>query len=70
MSTLPLLSPRQAAEEMGLSLSRIKQFCAEGRIGQRVGKRWVILRDELEQFQKIPRPHGKALARKSNGAKS
>lgn len=69
MSTLPLLTPAQAADRLGLSVSRVKQFCEEGRIGQRVGRRWIICRDELEQFAKIPRPNGRPRSRNGNGVR-
>jgi excisionase family DNA binding protein len=65
VSTLDLLNVTQAAELLGLSAERVGQFCREGRIGQKVGERWVIPRDELEQFRKIPRQTGRPAASKS-----
>lgn len=59
MSTLPLLSVFEASKALGVSAVRIGQFCRAGRIGQKVGGRWVISRDELRQFAKIPRNPGK-----------
>jgi hypothetical protein len=58
-STLLLLNCDEAAEEIGLSPERIRQFCRGGRLGQRVGGRWVILQEELNRFRKIPRPSGR-----------
>lgn len=58
-STLKLLSPQKAAERLGLSLSRIHQFCRKGRLGQRVGGVYVISEDELRQFSKRPRNPGR-----------
>jgi len=59
MSTLPLMTPEEAANYIGVSSVRIRQFCTEGRIGQKVGERWVISEDELRQFAKIPRQTGR-----------
>ena len=59
MSSLSLLSCDEAAVELGVTSIRVRQFCQEGRIGQKVGGRWVIPRDELEQFVKIPRETGR-----------
>ena len=59
MSTLPLVSVAEAADVLGLTQVRVGQFCREGRIGQKVGGRWVISMDELHQFAKIPRNPGK-----------
>ncbi len=59
MSTLSLLSCDQAAEVLDVTPIRVRQFCQEGRLGQKVGGQWVIPRDELEQFAKIPRDTGR-----------
>jgi hypothetical protein len=58
MSTISLLSPVEAAVVLDLSVQRIRQLCAAGQIGQRVGDRWVIPSDELYHFAKIPRKRG------------
>jgi len=59
MSTLSLLSCEQAAEVLKVTPIRVRQFCQEGRIGQKVGGQWVIPRDELDQFARIPRDTGR-----------
>ena len=61
MSTL--VSVNEAAEALGVTPGRVRQFCRDGRLGQQVGDRWVIPRDELNQFAKIPRDHGRPPAR-------
>ncbi len=53
-----LLSTRQAAEILQVSVRRIQQFCEEGRIGTMVGNGWVFTRDELDAFAKEPREVG------------
>jgi len=59
IASLPLVNCEQAAEYLGLSSVRVRQFCLEGRLGQKVGNQYVISRDELEQFAKIPRYPGR-----------
>ena len=59
MGTLPLLNCEQAAEILGVSPVRVRQFCLSGRLGQKVGSQYVISRDELDQFRKIPRNPGR-----------
>ena len=53
-----LLSVAQAAERLDLSPSLIRRYCRQGRLGVRVGGRWVIPSDHLEQFVKEPRSIG------------
>ncbi len=48
----------EAAKELGLTPQRVRQFCREERLGQRVGQQWVITREELEEFKKKPRLPG------------
>lgn len=59
VSSLPLLSVNEAAEFLGVSPERVRDFCREGRIGQRVGDRYVISQDELRIFAQIPRKRGR-----------
>jgi excisionase family DNA binding protein len=58
-SPMKILSPQEAARRLGLSLSRIHQFCRKGRLGQRVGGVYVISADELREFSKKPRDPGR-----------
>ena len=53
-----LLSIPQAAQRLGLSASLIRRYCRQGRLGIKVGGRWVIPLDHIEQFVKEPRPIG------------
>ena len=59
MSTENLLTAAGAAVRLGITEERMRQFCAEGRIGAKLGGRWVITTDELRQFKKIPRRTGR-----------
>ena len=50
------LNTTQAAELLGVSVSRIEQFCQRGRLGKTYGKfsgSWVITRAEIDQFEEI-----------------
>lgn len=62
MSTLNLLTCEDAAVQLGISPDRVRQFCREGRLGQRLGDRWVIPVDEVKQFSQIPRKTGRPSA--------
>jgi excisionase family DNA binding protein len=53
------LSTKDAAELLKVSQVRVRQFCQEGRIGQKVGDRYLILRDEVLQFLRKDRPVGR-----------
>lgn len=53
-----LLSIPQAAARSGLSRSLLRRYCQQGRIGSKVGGRYVIDADELDIFVKVPRPQG------------
>ena len=53
-----LLTVQQVAKELNRSEKRVREYCREGRLGQKIGRQWVITRAELEAFKKIPRKHG------------
>jgi hypothetical protein len=56
-----------AAEVLELHLSRILRFCKDGRLGQKVGSRYVIDETDLERFKQIPRPAGRPRKKKVDG---
>lgn len=45
-----LLTTSQAAKELNVTPSRVKQMCEAGMLGQRPGRDWVISRDEIDAF--------------------
>lgn len=58
MGTMTFLSVTEAAKLLDLSDRRVRALCREKRLGQPVGKGYVISKDELRQFKKIYRPVG------------
>ena len=48
-----------AAGKLGLSRSRVQQFCAEGRLGEKVDGRWLVSETEIRLFLQIQRPRGR-----------
>lgn len=55
---MELLSVKEVAEELGVSENRVREYCQEGRLGEKVGRQWVITRAALDEFKKIPRKRG------------
>lgn len=53
-----MMSIPQAALLLGVSTALLRKFCQQGRLGSKVGGRWVITDAELNAFNAIPRPPG------------
>jgi excisionase family DNA binding protein len=58
-----LLTPKEAAERLGVSLRRAQKLCKDGRLGFRVGNRYVIPESSLVAFQSIARKVGRPFKR-------
>lgn len=54
-----LLTAKQVAIELDISHSLVRRYCREGRLGQKIGGRYIITSDDLEKFKQIPRKVGK-----------
>ncbi len=52
------LTTTQAAARLGLSESRVRQFCQVGWMGRKIGRNWAITETELAAFKRINRPAG------------
>jgi len=50
------MTVQDAAKELGLSEQRIRVLCKEGRLGQKIGRQWLITYEELEAFKQLDRP--------------
>lgn len=53
-----LLSIPEAAARLGVSTALLRRYCKQGRLGVKVGGRWVIPTEQLDEFAKAPRPAG------------
>jgi len=53
------VTTEQAAKFLGVSRIRVLAFIKDGRLkAGRAGRAWLILRSDLEEFAKEPRPEG------------
>ncbi len=48
-----------AARELGITKNQVRNLCRQGRLGSYIFNRFLITREELESFKKIPRPVGR-----------
>lgn len=53
-----LLTVQEVAKELNRSEHRVREYFREGRLGKKVGRQWLVTREELEAFKKIPRKRG------------
>ena len=49
----------QAAKELNVSETTVRRFCYAKRLGEKVGRQWVITREELDRFKKLDRKPGR-----------
>lgn len=54
MATQQLFSVQQAAEQLELTDSRIRQICREHKIGVLLGRDRVLTADDIEQIRNLP----------------
>lgn len=67
----PLVTTAQAADILDLSVQRIQRLCADGRMGRKVGRDWVISVEDLAAEQVRPpagRPRRQYWVRYHTGA--
>lgn len=51
-----LIGPEEAAEILGVSRQYVTRLLKDGKIpGQKVGQRWVIQREDVEEYQRAQR---------------
>lgn len=59
-----ILTAAEAAEVIGVSPVRVRQYCQEGRFdsARKAKEAWVISAEEVKSFKRVPtgRPAGKA----------
>lgn len=62
-----LFTTDEAAEFLGLDRSLIARYCRSGRLAaKKAGRDWVITKDALAAFKKIPREPGNPEFRRHN----
>lgn len=54
-----IVTTQQAAEELEVTDSRVKQFAQEGRIGTKLGRAFLFSLKELDLFDTVERPSGR-----------
>jgi len=55
-----LLTISETAERLGLSISMVRRYCADGKLAaQKIGRDWAILQRDVEHFASIPRHSGR-----------
>jgi len=59
MAATKYYTTAEAADVLGLSQIRVKQFCAEGRLGRKIGRHYAITLAQLRKFQAIERRPGR-----------
>jgi len=48
----------EAAQYLAVSQCRVRQFCEEGRLGEKIGRNWAITAAELAAFARRKRRPG------------
>jgi hypothetical protein len=50
---------QEAAEKLGVSAERVRQFCRADRLGEKIFGKWLINKKQLAEFAKIERRDGR-----------
>lgn len=45
-----MLTPTEAARQMKLHVQTVRQWCREGKLGVKAGRKWLINPDEVKQY--------------------
>lgn len=48
------LTTAEAAEVLGVSEGRIRQYCRAGRLGQKIGRNYLIRQSDAKTFSALP----------------
>lgn len=50
----------EVSKELKVTPQRVREYCRAGRMGTKIGRQWLITRDELDAFKKShPLPPGR-----------
>ena len=53
------LTTMEAAERLGITDRRVRKLCSEGRLGQKVGRDYLITSEDLSRFRRVNRRPGR-----------
>lgn len=56
---IEIVDQLDAARELGVTKNQVQNLCCQGRLGTHIFGRFLITRQELDEFKKIPRPVGR-----------
>jgi excisionase family DNA binding protein len=56
---IELMTVAEVAEDLQVSQEYIRKLCQAGRLGRKVGRQWLITREELQAFKATRRPPGR-----------
>jgi excisionase family DNA binding protein len=56
---IEFVTVEEAADIVGVSPVRVRQFCQDGRLGQKLGNHWLISKAEAVEFAEKERPNGR-----------
>lgn len=54
-----ILTVSEVAEELGITEVTVRRYCQQGRLGEKIGRQWLITRSELDEFKKNRRGPGR-----------
>lgn len=54
-----LLTVADVARELGITQVTVRRYCLEGRLGRKVGRQWLVTRQQLDAFKAQRRPPGR-----------
>lgn len=54
-----MMTAKQAAKALGLSVERVRQLCQAGVMGRKVGRDWLITPDEVARYRENRRRPGR-----------
>lgn len=44
------MTVKEVAASLGISEKRVREYCRAGRLGRKVGRQWIITKEEFERF--------------------
>ena len=56
---MEILTVAQVAKELDITGNTVRQYCQAGRLGRKIGRQWLITREELDTFKEQRRPPGR-----------